>query len=90
MPFLPSSRYANLTTVEVAVDDKRTTTVVKLRRLPIEDGEPRVITDHDRLDIIAHETYDESTQYWHIADANTELDAADLVQVGRTIRVPEK
>jgi len=90
MPFLPSSRYANLPTVEVAVDDQRTTTVVKLRRLPIEEGEPRMMTDHDRLDIIAHEIYDESTQYWHIADANTELVASDLEQVGRIIRVPEK
>jgi nucleoid-associated protein YgaU len=90
MAFLKSSRYAKLPTVEVAVDDKRTSTVVKLRRLPIEDGEPRVIADHDRLDIIANEVYGESTQYWHIADANTEVDAADLIQVGRTIRVPTK
>lgn len=90
MPFLPSSRYAQLPTVEVRVDDNRTTTIVKLRRLPVVEGEPMRIAEHDRLDVLAHEKYGDSTEYWHIADANTELVATDLVQVGRVITVPEK
>lgn len=90
MAFLPSSRYAKLPTVEVRVADNRTTTIVKLRRLPVVEGEPMRIAEHDRLDVLAHETYGDSTEYWHIADANTELVATDLVQVGRVITVPEK
>jgi hypothetical protein len=90
MALLPSSRYAQLPTVEVRVEDKRTISVVKLRRLPVEDGEPFVCAEHDRLDIIAHEHYAVSTEYWHIADANTELDATRLVQLSRVIRVPAK
>lgn len=90
MAFLPSSRYAKLPTVEVRVADNRTTTIVKLRRLPVVEGEPMRIAEHDRLDVLAHENYGDSTEYWHIADANTELVATDLVQVGRVITVPEK
>lgn len=90
MAFLPSSRYAKLPTVEVRVADNRSTTIVKLRRLPVVEGEPMRIAEHDRLDVLAHEKYGDSTEYWHIADANTELVATDLVQVGRVITVPEK
>jgi hypothetical protein len=35
--------------------------------------------------------YKDSTMYWHIADANTELEANNLVKkIGRTIIVPEQ
>ncbi|MGN6105673.1 MAG: LysM domain-containing protein [Kofleriaceae bacterium] len=90
MAFLPTSRYAQLPTVEVPSGDDRTATIVKLRRLPATEGEPTVMAEHDRLDVIARERYGESTEYWHIADANSELVASDLVQVGRVIRVPAK
>jgi hypothetical protein len=90
MAFLPSSRYAQLPTVEVPVDGTRTTSVVKLRRTPLEDGEPFVMAEHDRLDILAQERYAESTEYWRIADANAELVATDLEEPGRVIRVPTK
>jgi nucleoid-associated protein YgaU len=90
MAFLPSSRYAKVATVDVPGPNGRTVTVVKLRRLPAVDGTPYSVAAHDRLDVIAHETYGDSTEYWHIADANSELDANDLVRVGRIIEVPEK
>ena len=90
MSFLPSSRYAQLATVDVPGPNGRTVTIVKLRRLPATDGEVTVIAPHDRLDILAHERYGDSTEFWHIADANTELDAAELAQPNNTIRIPPK
>jgi hypothetical protein len=45
----------------------------------------------DKLDAIALRTYNDATWYWHIADANTELEAPELTRVaGRIIDVPSK
>jgi nucleoid-associated protein YgaU len=90
MAFLPSSRYAQLATVDVPAPDGRVATIVKLRRLPPTDGELTVIAPHDRLDILAHERYGDSTEFWHIADANSEIDAAELAVPNNTIRIPTK
>jgi hypothetical protein len=90
MAFLPSSRYAALTTVDVPAPSGRVATIVKLRRLPATDGELTLIAPHDRLDVLAHEQYGDSTEFWHIADANSELDAAELAQPNNTIRIPTK
>lgn len=90
MPFLPSSRYAKLPTVEVRLSDGRTLTIVKLRRLPPTEGELVTMAPHDRLDVLAHERYGDSTEFWHIADANAELDAAELAVANNTIRMPKK
>ena len=56
MAFLPSSRYAQLETVDVPAPGGRKATVVKLRRLPPTQGDPYVLAAHDRLDVLAHET----------------------------------
>lgn len=90
MAFLPSSRYATLATLDVPAPNGRTATIVKLRRLPVADGELTAIAPHDRLDILAHEHYGDSSEFWYIADANTELDAAELAVPNNTIRVPRK
>jgi hypothetical protein len=64
---------------------------LKLRRLPAASGTPSVVKGNDRLDIMAHRKYSNGTQFWHIADANTELQANDLVkEAGRGINVPEE
>jgi hypothetical protein len=90
MAFLLSSRYAALATVDVPASNGRVATIVKLRRLPATDGELTLIAPHDRLDVLAHEQYGDSTEFWHIADANSELDAAELAQPNNTIRIPTK
>jgi hypothetical protein len=90
MGFLPSSRYAALETVEVPTANGKTATIVKLRRLPPIDGDPVTVAAHDRLDIIAHERYGDSTEFWYVADANTDLDATELAVPNRTIKVPAK
>ncbi len=38
----------------------------------------------DRLDMMAFRKYKDSTWFWHIADANTELEANDLVESKRS------
>ena len=49
----------------------------------------------DRLDVMAQRKYSDGTKFWHIADANTELEANDLVKPRvndketREINVPE-
>ena len=49
------------------------------------------MADSDQLDVISETRYKDGTRFWHIADANTELEANQLVRVaGRTIRVPER
>lgn len=88
--FLKSSRYYKTDTVDVTGNDGETRKAVKLRRLPATTGSPRSVVGNDRLDIIAQQQYAVSTRFWHIADANTELEANDLVkEVGRIIDVPE-
>ena len=50
-----------------------------------------IVKEHDRLDIIAQRRYANPTLFWHIADANTALDAAELTrEVGALIDVPEQ
>ncbi len=89
--FLESSRYHRVRKDEAKARDGRVVKVVTLRRLPALGGDPTTIKENDRLDIIAQRLYDEPTMFWHIADANTELQAGDLVaEPGRVINVPEQ
>jgi hypothetical protein len=87
--FLDNSRYARVEQVEVKGTEGITRKAVKLRRLPAVEGDPVTVQGHDRLDVMAQQRYAEPTWFWHIADANTELQANDLVaEATRVIRVP--
>jgi hypothetical protein len=97
--FLNTSRYAKVAQCQVTLPDGTTTTAVKLRRLPQVDSDPTSLNDNDRLDVIAGEEYGDGTMFWHIADANTELDARKLLEpwlphdpnaAQITIDIPEK
>lgn len=89
--FLKTSRYYKVSQTETKTRNGLKKKVVKLRRLPPAQGEDRLIKDNDRLDIIAQKGYGIPTRFWHIADANSELEANHLVgEVGRIIKVPEK
>ena len=87
--FLSNSRYTGLATITLRTRDGREVTAVKLRRLPTPTASAYTVLAADRLDIVARRRYEDGTRYWHIADANTELEAADLVEPGRVIEVPE-
>jgi hypothetical protein len=78
MPFLKNSRYYGLDTFDATDAAGRSVSAVKLRRLPKIDGTPSIVTEGERLDIVAHTQYDDSTKFWHVADANTQLEAETL------------
>ncbi len=94
--FLESSRYLNVKTVEAETNGGRKVRAVMLRRLPYVAGTPIVVKGNDRLDVMAQRKYSDPTRFWHIADANTELEANNLVKEraqekeARVINVPEK
>lgn len=84
--FLKNSRYFSLPTV-TAPD--RAVAAVKLRPLPSTPGLEVTVRSHDQLDALSEQRYGDATRYWHIADANTELEAASLLEpTGRTINIP--
>ncbi len=89
--FLKNSRYYGLPTVPAKDRQGRDVTAVKLRRLPATEGEYITVGAADRLDIFADKRYRDATRYWHIADANNELEAGELTRKpGRVIKVPSR
>lgn len=89
--FLKNSRYADLPTVAVPnPHGEGEVAMVKLRRLPQVTGEPRAVKAPEQLDAIAEAAYGDATRYWRIADAHTEIEAAQLTRrPGRVIDVPK-
>ena len=94
--FIDNSRYIDVKNVDVETENGRVVSAIKLRRLPYAAGAPTVIKGNDRLDLMAQRQYSDGTKFWHIADANTELEANNLVaqrvqdKEVRIINVPEK
>lgn len=89
--FARNSRYYGLETVEKEDRSGRAVKAVKLRRLPETAGLAATIRDPDQLDVMSELQYGDATRYWHIGDANTELETSRLVATtGRSIQVPEK
>ena len=89
--FLETSRYAQVEQTTVTGPDGKELTIIRRRRLPPVSGAPYMVKEPDRLDVIALRKYSSPTRFWHIADANTELWAADLLaEPGRVIIVPER
>ena len=93
--FLKNSRYYKQEVVEIPTgtgsDKKNTVKALTLRRLPFVTGGQVTVKGNDRLDIMAQRRYKDPTMFWHIADANSELEANCLVEeTGRIIEVPEK
>lgn len=89
--FLPNSRYAKVATVTTRLSTGEEVVALKLRKLAVVSGEPRSVVAGDRLDLIAQQSYADATQFWHVADANTALDASrELVaEPGETLLVPK-
>jgi hypothetical protein len=78
--FDSNSRYVKIQIVEVETAPGRKTHALKLRRIPYIPGNLTEVKGNDRLDIMALRRYKDGTKFWHIADANTALEAHDLVE----------
>ena len=78
--FTEASRYFNAPTAEAKDAKGRAVTAVLLRRLPFPGGLLTPLKGNDRLDVMAQRRYQDGTKFWHIADANTELEAKNLVE----------
>ena len=78
-----NSRYAKCPVVEVETAKGKKVNAVKLRRLPYTPGNLTEVKGTDRLDIMSHRKYQDGTKFWHVADANTELEANHLVESER-------
>jgi hypothetical protein len=89
--FLKNSRYSGLAVVAArGANLPGDAGVVKLRALPDTAGDPVAVRAHDQLDAMSEARFGgDTTRYWHIADANSELEAAALTRsAGRVIDVP--
>ena len=82
--FDANSRYIKCPVVEVETAKGEKVNAVKLRRVPFTSGDLTEVKGTDRLDIMAHRQYKDGTKFWHIADANTELEANELVEQKRS------
>lgn len=88
--FTEDSRYAKVDTLEITVSKNRSVAAVKLRKLPIVRGNSYTVNEGDRLDLLAYRKYKQPAKFWHIADANTDLEAKTLVaDINRKILLPE-
>lgn len=88
--FLKKSRYAKTETVTVVDAKGRPAQAIKLRRLPNTSGVDTLIDNSHKLDVMSKRQYKDGSKFWHIADANSDLEANDLVgTIGRVIKVPQ-
>lgn len=89
--FLKNSRYYGLETVAAVDRHGRSVQAVKRRRLPVTAGNAYTVQGPDKLDVLAAQRTKDATRFWHIADANSELEANELTRTAaRVIQVPEK
>lgn len=89
--FNNDSRYKKVEVITETDAEGKSVSAVKLRRLPRVGGGDVMVKGNTRLDLLSKDFYNNPTKFWHIADANTELEATELThEPGRIIKVPEK
>ena len=87
--FNNDSRYKKTEVVTETDAQGKTVSAIKLRRLPKVKGADVMVKGNTRLDLLSKEIYNNPSRFWHIADANTELEATELVRKpGRIIQAP--
>ena len=90
--FPPNSRYAGIPTTTIITPDGRTIVCVTRRFVPPSDAfvllQEHVVTQGDRLDLIAGRYLGDPEQFWRICDANDALWPDELTEtIGRRIRI---
>jgi hypothetical protein len=90
--FEPTSRYYAIPTKTHVTADGREVAYKARRFLPRGGTLPLlievVVGQDDRLDLIAARTIGDPEQFWRIGDANDAMNPVDLLELGRTLRVP--
>jgi nucleoid-associated protein YgaU len=91
--FQHASRYAVLETAAVTTPDGRVVAYKRRRFLPQGAEMPLlvevVVTEGDRLDLIAARTLGDPEQFWRVCDANNATNPFDLTaEPGAVLRVP--
>lgn len=88
-PFRENSRYYRQKRITVTDQKGQKVIALSLRLIPLTKGKERIVKQIERLDIISQQEYNDPTKFWHIADANTELDSTKLISKKiQTIEVP--
>lgn len=79
------SRYDNTKIIEV--DGKRVKKTTLYENVPKTNDDIYVMTQYgDRLDLLAHQFYGDSSLWWFIAKANNLK--FNTVEIGTTLRIP--
>jgi len=88
--FFKGSRYENVPPAEIAGPDGRAFRYKKTRFIgPATPQQMHVVTQGERLDLIAHQYFRDPERFWRICDANVVLWPGELVaQAGRRIAIP--
>jgi hypothetical protein len=89
--FFKGSRYEKVDTNTIAAPDGRTYLYKKTRFIgPATPRQAHVVSDNDRLDLIAQTAFQDPERFWRICDANYALWPDDLLAVpGVNILVPD-
>lgn len=83
------SRYAKVGTVVVPDSTGATTELIALReRTQLQAVLEIVPRPGERLDHLAHRYYRDSTKFWRICDASSQLDPFDVVVAGEPLAIP--
>jgi hypothetical protein len=87
-----TSRYYNLEQTSLTTIDRRQLVYVRRRFIPQDNGllpGSVVVTEGDRLDLIAARTLGNSELFWRVCDANRALNPFDLTaDIGRRLQIP--
>jgi nucleoid-associated protein YgaU len=83
------SRYEKVPVYQVTGPNGQTISVLGIRFIPATPaGFLHTFKADERLDILAFNFYRNPEKFWLIADANTEMDADDLLEPGRLLHIP--
>jgi hypothetical protein len=90
--FPPNSRFANAEVVTLTLPDGRVVAYVRRRFIPPPERyallREHVVSQGDRLDLIAATYLGDPEQFWRIADANAAIAPEELTSTsGRHIRI---